>query len=179
MIGRIERESFIPSITQFEALANTLGFDITDMFIEKQTSNSFIIKTLIRFIARLQCTWWLPYRSLVKRLKEISAITNKQYEELYAINERDIDGEYNRVGNAFNSDVFLMLNTSTNTIGTSPKDIEIIIRNFEDNIIDEDAFLDTLNLFNKKPADFGYEIKISKEDIDEFENFFNGEINED
>ncbi|MDD2402889.1 MAG: helix-turn-helix transcriptional regulator [Clostridia bacterium] len=42
MIGRIERESFIPSITQFETLANTLDFEITDMFIEKQESNSFI-----------------------------------------------------------------------------------------------------------------------------------------
>lgn len=42
MIGRIEREDFIPSITQFEALANALDFDITDMFIDKQETNSFI-----------------------------------------------------------------------------------------------------------------------------------------
>lgn len=42
MIGRIERENFIPSITQFEALANILDFEITDMFIEKQEINSFI-----------------------------------------------------------------------------------------------------------------------------------------
>ncbi len=42
MIGRIEREDFIPSITQFEALANTLDFEITDMFIEKQKTSSFI-----------------------------------------------------------------------------------------------------------------------------------------
>jgi transcriptional regulator with XRE-family HTH domain len=42
MIGRIERESFIPSITQFEALANTLDFEITDMFVEKQKTNSFV-----------------------------------------------------------------------------------------------------------------------------------------
>ncbi|WP_347489756.1 helix-turn-helix transcriptional regulator [Desulfoscipio sp. XC116] len=42
MIGRIERENFIPSITQFESLANTLDFEITDMFIEKQETNSFI-----------------------------------------------------------------------------------------------------------------------------------------
>lgn len=42
MIGRIEHENFIPSITQFEALANTLDFEITDMFIEKQETNSFI-----------------------------------------------------------------------------------------------------------------------------------------
>lgn len=42
MIGRIERHNFIPSIIQFESLANTLEFEITDMFIEKQEANSFI-----------------------------------------------------------------------------------------------------------------------------------------
>lgn len=42
MIGRIERENFIPSITQFEALAKTLEFEITDMFVEKQKKESFI-----------------------------------------------------------------------------------------------------------------------------------------
>jgi transcriptional regulator with XRE-family HTH domain len=42
MIGRIEREDFMPSIIQFEALGNALGFDVNDMFVEKETSNSFI-----------------------------------------------------------------------------------------------------------------------------------------
>jgi len=42
MIGRIERQNFIPSITQFESLANTLEFEITDMFVETQETNSFI-----------------------------------------------------------------------------------------------------------------------------------------
>lgn len=42
MIGRIEREKFIPSITQFEALSNVLDFEITDMFVEKEETNSFI-----------------------------------------------------------------------------------------------------------------------------------------
>lgn len=42
MIGRIEREDFIPSIVQFEALSNILGFDITEMFIEKEKTNSFV-----------------------------------------------------------------------------------------------------------------------------------------
>ncbi len=42
MIGRIEREDFIPSIAQFEALANTLDFEITDMFVEKEKTNSFV-----------------------------------------------------------------------------------------------------------------------------------------
>ncbi len=42
MIGRIERNNFIPSMAQFEALASTLDFEITDMFVEKQKPNSFI-----------------------------------------------------------------------------------------------------------------------------------------
>ena len=42
MIGRIEREDFMPSIVQFEALGKVLGFDVTNMFIEKETTNSFI-----------------------------------------------------------------------------------------------------------------------------------------
>lgn len=42
MIGRIERENFIPSITQLEALTKVLDFEITEMFIEKKETNSFI-----------------------------------------------------------------------------------------------------------------------------------------
>ncbi|WP_048601469.1 helix-turn-helix transcriptional regulator [Rubeoparvulum massiliense] len=42
MIGRIERENYIPSMSQFEALSNILDFEITDMFIEKQGKDSFI-----------------------------------------------------------------------------------------------------------------------------------------
>lgn len=42
MIGRIEREDFVPSIVQFEALGNVLGFDVSNMFVEKETTNSFI-----------------------------------------------------------------------------------------------------------------------------------------
>lgn len=132
-------------------------------------------KKLLRFITRLQCTWWLPYRSLVKRLKEINAISNKQYEQLYSIDERDMDSEYGRMGKAVNEEVFLKLNRPTNNISASPKDIEVIIRNFEDNIIDEDKFAETLSLFGKKPSDFGYEYEVFEEDIDEFEDFFNRE----
>ena len=42
MIGRIEREDFIPSIIQFEALSNVLGFDLTEMFVEKEKTDSFV-----------------------------------------------------------------------------------------------------------------------------------------
>lgn len=42
MIGRIEREDFIPSITQLESLSDTLGFDLTEMFVTKESTNSFV-----------------------------------------------------------------------------------------------------------------------------------------
>ena len=132
-------------------------------------------KVLLRFIARLHCTWWLPYRSLVRRLHEVGTISSEQYVELYSVDERDLLSEYGKIGQAINKEVFLKLNQPTKNIGTSPNEIEIIIRNFEDNLIGEDAFAETLSLFNRTPDEFGYEIKASQEDIDELDAFFRGE----
>ena len=132
-------------------------------------------KTLLRFIARLHCTWWLPYRSLVRRLHEIRAISSVQYTELYSVDERNLQGEYGKIGQAINNEVFLKLNQPTKIIGASPKEIEIIIRNFEDNLIGEDKFAATLSLFNRTPDEFDYEIKASQEDIDELDAFFSRE----
>ena len=42
MIGRIERMNFVPSIAQMEILADKLHFDITELFYEKEQSNSFV-----------------------------------------------------------------------------------------------------------------------------------------
>ena len=151
---------------------NTLKNIVLTEFLTTSLENKQF-KTLLRFIARLHCTWWLPYRSLVRRLKEINGISDEQYSKLYMIDERDQAGEYWRTGMAINEEVFSKLNKPTNNIGTSPKNIEIIIRNFEDHLIDEDNFMKTLALFNKKPDDFGYEFEVSAEDIDEFERYFN------
>ncbi len=180
-LSRVDEEA-----TLIEALANRFAaeFLLPERVLESividefnmSSLHSIPIKKLLRFIVRLQCTWWLPYRSLVKRLKETHTITDMQYDELYSINERDVSGDYGRMGLAVNSEIFSKLNTATRTIGTSPKSIEIIIRNFEDNIIEEDMFVDTLNLFGKNSNDFGYDYEVSEEDIDELEVFFNGEV---
>jgi len=132
-------------------------------------------KVLLRFIARLHCIWWLPYRSLVRRLREIGAISDVQYAELYSVNERNLQSEYGKIGQAINKEVFLMLNQPTNNIGTSPNEIETIIRNFENDLIDEEQFARTLKLFNRTPDEFGYNIKVSQEDLDELDAFFCGE----
>lgn len=133
-----------------------------------------LTKNLLRFIARLHCTWWLPYRSLVKRLWEIKAITEMQYQELYAIDERDLEGDYGRIGRSTQSDVFQKLNTITKTVGSSPRAIETILRNFEDDLVDEDTFVRLLELFKKSPADYGYEVCISQDDMNEMHDFIEG-----
>jgi len=129
-------------------------------------------RVLVRFIARLHCTWWLPYRSIVRRLKEISAISNEQYDALYCINERDPQGEFARICQAINREVFNKLNAITNNVGTSPAHIEIIIRNFEDGMLDEEGFASTLELFGKKPNDFGYDLQVPDEELDDLKTFF-------
>lgn len=132
-------------------------------------------KAMLRFIARIQCTWWLPFRAIVSRLDEIGAISKEQYDNLYTTDERSNDGEYYRLGTAFDIEAFKRLNTKTFSIGTSAKDLEIIIRNFEDHLIDEDTFATTLQLFDKSPDDFGYSVTVSEEDVKELEGFFSGE----
>ncbi len=42
IIGRIENKNYTPSIIQLEALANVLDFEITDLLIDKQETNSFV-----------------------------------------------------------------------------------------------------------------------------------------
>lgn len=142
---------------------------------KKSSLIDVLYKTLMRFVARLHCTWWLPYRSLVKRLYEIGSISTSQYEKLYSVNERDSDGEYGKIGKAVNKEDFSKLNKPTMTIGSSQNEIEIIIRNFEDNLIDEDKFAETLSFFNRTPEEFGYKINVIQEDLDELEAFFSGE----
>lgn len=157
-----------------ESVLKDIVFDEFSMFSLQGISH----KALLRFIARLHCTWWLPYRSLVRRLYEINAISERQYDELYSVDERDKFGEFGKTARATNKDVFLKLNQSTNNIGTSPNEVELIIRNFEDELIDEDQFVHLLGLFNKVPDDFGYQILIDQEDQDELDAYFGGETDE-
>ena len=52
------------------------------------------------------------------------------------------------------------------------RDIDIIIRNFEDGLIDEDVLTDILSLFDKSPDNFGYKANVSNEDEEEFNASF-------
>jgi len=125
---------------------------------------------LLRFIARLQCTWWLPYKAIVNRLLETRAITSVVFDGLYAVDERTPTEQYYRVGLSTNAHYFTLLNTITNKVGTSASNLENALRNYEDDIISEDELIRGLRLFDVEAEDFGIEFvpDISDEEWDAF-----------
>jgi len=167
LANRFAAEFLLPAYT----LKSLILEEFLSSSLEKISPNA-----LLRFTARIQCTWWLPFKSIVKRFLEIEAISENTFNQIYSINCRNMDEAYGRIGQATSYDVFSKLNSMTRTTGTSPKGLEIIIRNYEDGFISEDAFQSALSLFNKKPGDFGYEIEISEEDLLEFSDILNKDV---
>lgn len=122
---------------------------------EQQNLSAVPFQSLIRFIAQVHCTWWLPYRSIVHRLYEAGAIDEDLRSKLFAIDERDPVGVYYRIGAATSPENFKLLNTVTNRTGTDGANLETCLRNYEDGIIAEDELFKGLQLFGVTPEDFG------------------------
>ena len=125
---------------------------------------------LLRFIARIQCDWWLPFQAIINRLFEERIIDECQYINLYEINCRNEQGIYRRLLRSINAEISELLNKKTKTVGVSNKVVETIISNYEDGFIDDDEFTYTLDMFDKKPEDFGF--NIGAELDDELKEFF-------
>lgn len=117
--------------------------------------DSVVGLTLLRFIAMLQCNWWLPYKSIVRRLYEADAIGEGKRDELLAINERNPSGVYYRIGEATSRETFQLLNKQTKSRGTGSVNLENCLRNYEEGIISEEELYDGLQLFDRRPEDFG------------------------
>lgn len=113
---------------------------------------------LLRFIARIQCDWWLPFQAIINRLYEEGFIDESQYEKLYEIDCRSEDGMYRRLLKNIDAEISELLNKKTKTVGVSNKVVETIISNYEDGFIDDDEFVSTLAMFDKKPEDFGFDM---------------------
>lgn len=129
--------------------------------------------TLLRLIARLHCEYRLPYKAIVKRLLEISAINEKQYQELFNEPTRNENDEYYIIGLSINPEIFKLLNSKTNKKGVEGSDLETIARNYEDGIISITDFIESLGLFGKKIQDFGIEEDIiDTEDLAEMQEMF-------
>ena len=71
---------------------------------------------LLRFIALLQIEWWLPYRSVLKRLDEENLLSNDVIENLYKINHRYESSNYAKILKNINSEIFTLLNSRSRNI---------------------------------------------------------------
>lgn len=119
---------------------------------------------LLRFAARIQCDWWLPYQSIINRFYEEKLILREQYDRLYDIDCRSEEGIYRRILRNTDKEISELLNKKTRSVGISNRVTEIIISNYEDGFIDDDEFLKLLKLFDKKPEDFGFDMSIELDD---------------
>ena len=128
---------------------------------------------ILRFVARLQCDWWLPYKSLIKRLSEENHITESVYLTLYELECRDQNSIYGKILKNTDNEISQLLNKKTKTIGISNRVLETVINNYEDGLIDDDEFTKLLLLFNKKPDDYGFEMVDELDD--ELEEYFGSE----
>lgn len=128
---------------------------------------------VLRFIARLQCEWWLPYRAIVNRLEEEGYLDEEMYSILYQDDVRSAESEYGRILKSLDKEKYTLLNEKTNKKGISGSALEVIMKNFEDGLIGEDEFTKCLAVYGKNPSDFGFEI-VCEED-DDFFLLFGGE----
>lgn len=119
---------------------------------------------VLRFVARIQCDWWLPYQAIINRLFEEKIISNNQFENLYDFDCRSENGVYRRILRSIDSEISELLNKKTRKIGISNKVIETIISNYEDGLIDENEFIENLSLFGKNPTDFGFDMQVEFDD---------------
>ena len=119
---------------------------------------------ILRFVARLQCDWWLPYQSIINRLCEEKHITNAQYDKLYDIDCRSEDSVYRRILKSTDFEISELLNTKTKTVGVSSRIIDTIINNYEDGFIEYDELFRLLTLLGKKPEDYGIQEVVEIDD---------------
>ena len=129
---------------------------------------------LLRFIARLQDEWWLPYHSLVIRLQEEGYIKDKMFEELFDLDDRDPNGKYGKIFKSIGNENYKILNEITGIISISNNIMEMFIQNYEDGDMTDDDFADILGKFGKTPADFGFEITVAENDLEELSELFEG-----
>jgi Zn-dependent peptidase ImmA (M78 family) len=143
-------------------------------FDQNIISDSNILRVL-RFIALLQNTWWLPYKSIVLRLQEEGLIDDELFGKLYnEYDSRDAENDYYKILNAIDKDTAELLNAKTKKTSVSNKVIDAIIKNYDDEYITEDEFVELMNIFNIEPSDYGYEVGTF--DFEDFDT--EGDVNE-
>lgn len=150
---------------------DTLRSRVISEFGDTLIDCNLYLRTL-RFVVRLQCEWWLPYRSIVRRLFEEGYIRKAFYEMLYEIDDRDESSIYCSIFKSIDSEKYEFLNCRTRRSGVSAFALEKILLNYEDGDISDDEFVDILAILGKTPKDLGYSIGVSDADLSELDMLF-------
>lgn len=124
---------------------------------------------ILRFTAQLHCDYKLPYKAIIKRLYEVKAIEDEQYNDLIQEDVRVISDTYHKIGVSIDKGVFDLLNEKTMKTGSDTLFIDMIISNYENGIISLDELANDLNLFGKSLEDFGLDEDIDEETLLEME----------
>lgn len=111
--------------------------------------------TMLRFIARIQLVWWLPYRSIVRKLLENNLIDESLFTCLYEVDTRAPEGKYYKIASSIDDQSIRLLNSCSSTISLDATSLETIISNYSNDIIEAEDFVETLKVFGKKPKDLG------------------------
>ncbi|MGE7219634.1 ImmA/IrrE family metallo-endopeptidase [Priestia koreensis] len=134
--------------------------------------NSWRYQLLLRFIARLQCDFQLPYKAIVRRLIEIEAINKAQFDKLIKEPVRSSKDHYYLIASQIDPIIFETLNTRTKITDIDGEFTNQILSNYEDNLISLDELAEDLELIDKTLDDFGIMEEVDLEDLDEINQFF-------
>lgn len=147
--NRFAAEFLLPS----ETLIHEIGLKNEG----KNNLYNFTYRGLLRFIALLHCDYRLPFKAIVRRLYEINAIDDSQFESLNKEDSRDREGIYYRIGINQEQKVFEKLNERTLTSGVDGENIDLMINLLENDTVTLEELANDLSLFNKTLADFELE----------------------
>lgn len=150
----------------------TLNAEIKDVNDGSLDLGSWKYTALLRLVAKLHCAYRLPYKAIIHRLHEISAIEQKQHSQLLSEPARDKGAPYYLIGMIMDQPIFEMLNAITKKSGVDGDELDKVLRNYEDGYISAAELAEDLSLFNKSLTDFGLEEDFDVHDLDELKDLF-------
>lgn len=130
------------------------------------------INSLLRIIIQLQIDYQVPYRMIAKRLNEIKAIDTEALQALLLVDERNQESSYFRIGLTMNQDLFRKLNVSFARNSVDSEALNLILKNYDEELISVDTAIKDLEVFGRTIEDFGYKVEVDESDLDELEELF-------
>lgn len=120
---------------------------------------------LLRLIARIHCDFKLPYKAIVRRLREVGSITDNQLNELAQENVRDPDGDYYLIAANIDQMVFESLNKPTEKFGVDGDVLNRLLQNYEDNYVSLSELAEDLSHVGKELSNFRLEEEVDPVDL--------------